>query len=267
MPRGVSRLDEARHQRRLWTPAMLAGGLRAWADFGDIPLLGLTGGEARAVRDKGRMGTWAYVTSGPTYSAFALNNRPAVSFGLAPSLVSDTATDCTPPLVATIIVSLSEATQGYGRVLGIAATDVDDYGSTSACALILRNVWNHQITIWYNGAARATAAYTFDTPHIISVEISAAGAVTIYIDGVSAATGSGITSTNWTAVRGLISCYKTDGSGEDIAGAYGEAVIFTGAQYQRARLLIEGYMAWRWGLPNLLGGAHQYRNAPPLIGA
>jgi hypothetical protein len=47
-------------------------------------------------------------------------------------------------------------------------------------------------------------------------------------------------------------------------GDYGEVCWFSAAHTARERLVIEGYLSWKWAIP--LAADHPFANRPPLIG-
>lgn len=63
--------------------------------------------------------------------------------------------------------------------------------------------------------------------------------------------------------------YSVGGSAATGAGSisydYGEAVIFQSNVSTFDRQRMEGYLAWKWTLRNLLPANHPYKNVPPLI--
>ena len=50
------------------------------------------------------------------------------------------------------------------------------------------------------------------------------------------------------------------------AGTFGEIVLFQTALAVADRQLVEGYLAWKWGLQANLPADHPYKNAAPTIG-
>jgi hypothetical protein len=80
MPRGVSPLDEARLQGRLWSPNGLR--LGAWYDASDLSTITTVSGGVSDWRDKSGNGRnlTATATQRPTYTANGFNNRPALDW-------------------------------------------------------------------------------------------------------------------------------------------------------------------------------------------
>jgi len=87
----------------------------------------------------------------------------------------------------------------------------------------------------------------------------------IYEDGVlkvGDATGHTVTTVSFPIIG-------AGGTGEIMfdACSIGEVIIINGTVSTTIRQMIEGYMAWKWGLVGNLAASHPYKNARPLLPA
>jgi hypothetical protein len=85
----------------------------------------------------------------------------------------------------------------------------------------------------------------------------------LYINGVLQGTRSTLTNTNTHTTQSV-------GIGGDangyLDGRVGEVVFLKASPTTQIRQLIEGYLAWKWGLQGSLPNDHPYKNAAPRTG-
>lgn len=67
-----------------------------------------------------------------------------------------------------------------------------------------------------------------------------------------------------TVTRAIIGAEK-DGAANFLNGDIGEIIIVDGAPDTATRQLIEGYLAWKWGLEANLPSGHPYKSAAPTV--
>lgn len=268
MPRGVSRYDEARVQRRLWTPDAWRGDMSCWFDMSDPQLLTLATGISQA---KSRHNTGVMIEQGtganqPTVNMTGINGRRCVSFGASNQvLLQFTTANATMSnaFLFGIVASATSASGANTRILTWAPSG-NDYDNASSVALLYRVSANNWET-YQNGAIRATTGSCTDgTPHVFVVE-SDGTTCRHYRNGTAGGSGNWGTISLGSSGRWLIGGYSSGGSSTDYRGLWGEGVVVRNYQGPRGRQLLEGYLAHRWGLSESLAGTHPYRNAPPLI--
>lgn len=261
MPRGVSPLDAARLQGRLWTPAAL-GPVHHWrAAQAETSAAGTV-----TLRDQvGALNVSK--TSGsncPTLNPTGLLGLPAISFDGGDELENTGSIGSLPSGAAnsTIVASFyttSSGTRklfGYGsglagqtRTLGIRGGNVDvgtdgvgnDHTtSTSAVSVHTMVIWQligstKASSLWVNGGAVSTFTLT---------------------SAVNTPTGAG----TW------FGCHKSNPTNEAWNGHLKELFVLAGIMTARERELIFGALAWAQGIAAVLPAAHRFRNRPPLIG-
>jgi hypothetical protein len=243
MPRGVSPLDEARLQGRLWSPDALR--LGAWYDAADLATIATASGAVTDWRDKSGNGRnlTAVATQRPTYTANGFNNRPAINYGAAQNNNRLSWTGAAFSPVRTFGVAHWEGPNpfvGYSGLLSF------NYAGNSDLFLAeVSNQWFGARQIFLNGNDPiATPLPTIQSPFLWGDnEAASAGRTFMWIGADRNENNRG-----W---RGKIA----------------EVVITLFVPTLQERRTIEGYLAWKWGLDANLPANHPYRNRPPLIGA
>jgi hypothetical protein len=242
MPRGVSPIDEARLQGRLWSPDALR--LGAWYDAADLATIATASGAVTDWRDKSGNGRnlTAVSTQRPTYTANGFNNRPAINYGAALNTNRMSWTGAAFNPVRTFGVAHWEGPNpfvGYSGLLSF------NYAGNSDLFLAEESrQWFGSRSVFLNGNDPiANPLPTIQSPFLWGDnEAANAGRTFMWIGADRNENNRG-----W---RGKIA----------------EVVITLLAPTLQERRTIEGYLAWKWGLDANLPASHPYRNRPPLIG-
>jgi hypothetical protein len=275
MPRGVSRLDEALLQGRLWTPALLGPAL--WLTANDLSTISIATG-VNQWRDKsgfGRHFGTGNASIQPVYRPTGFNGRPCLE-----NVSAD---------------SLSIGASGLGRNVGCITCAI--VGSHPAGAAITSNSTELVISVGTSGQSRfsmspnpgATSKYGFfgrrlDTdaaanfssstdslpnrgnPWIrIGERVYSAGVGNHWTNGVQDMTalagGASGTTSDTDSFGGSI--FTSTPNGTKIA----KILLFHFQLTPDQRLALEGYLAWDcWGDGAPLQALHPFKNRPPLIG-
>jgi hypothetical protein len=243
MPRGVSPLDEARLQGRLWSPDALR--LGAWYDAADLATIATASGAVTDWRDKSGNGRnlTAVSTQRPTYTASGFNNRPAINYGAALNTNRLSWTGAAFSPVRTFGVAQWEGPNPFAAYSGLLSFNYS--GNNDLFLAEPSNQWFGARQIFLNGNDPiATPLPTIQSPFLWGDnEAANAGRTFMWIGADRNENNRG-----W---RGKIA----------------EVVITLLAPTLRDRRTIEGYLAWKWGLEANLPANHPFRNRPPLIGA
>ena len=244
MPRGVSPLDEARLQGRLWSPDALR--LGAWYDAADLATIATASGAVTDWRDKsgnGRNLTQSTAAQRPTYTANGFNNRPAINYGAAQNTNRLSWTGAAFSPVRTFGVAHWEGPNPFTGYSGLLSFNYA--GNSDLFLAEVSNQWFGARQIFLNGNDPiATPLPTIQSPFLWGDnEAASAGRTFMWIGADRNENNRG-----W---RGKIA----------------EVVITLLVPTLQERRTIEGYLAWKWGLDANLPANHPYRNRPPLIGA
>jgi len=288
MPRGVSPLDEARLQGRLWTPDQLRTAL--WLDAADLSTISVTTG-ASTWRDKS--GNQRHFTQGaggtqPTLTPNGLNGLNVLSFNGSQWLTSvDTAatwnflhnTNGSSIFAVWKAGNISDPNAIHGLMgnnAGLSGNTgfyilYDDRVSSSRNDRALTQVSRG---VGGNSAAQvqtADGAHPANVPTIISL-------ISDPSNGTAANRGflrinRSLTQTNVDTSAPVATnasfALQIGACGNNVLpliGYIAEIVALASIASAKVRQQIEGYLAWRWALRDALVTGSPFLNRPPLIG-
>jgi hypothetical protein len=274
MPRGVSALDAARLQRRLWTPRALQGQLAFWVDANDPSTIATTGGVVSAARDKtgrgGAFGDQGNATWRPALGR--INGRQTLSFSAAAGngLRTSTAFDFgdvgirNSTCCAYAVLRMNTGSPDYGRVVTFFDTvGGRDVETANACVFLMAGAgW---LRMAQGGLDITFEAIPYDT--LICCGTVVDGTDIFLVEdgnpippiggaGRTMQLGAGFFSTSIT---------RSTGSSEPCDGHLAEALVVDAYPAKALLRRIEGYLHHKWGIPGRLPASHPYRNSPPLI--
>lgn len=262
MPRGVSRYDEARLQRRLWTPDLIRPQVEAWYDFGDLSTMTFATGCSEARDKSGRERHISQATGSlqPTLTTWrgkpALLGDKAAQRQLANFSPSISAPAC-------VIMSVRPPTSSSGAFIniGTGANDVNAGYAVGMGNTTLDNTGALAVAL-YNWVAWSSATLTniADKDQIMSWRHS--GAHWRIWPGGTYTSGTG--TARLPAIGIEVFGYSDGGTHRYISATIGEVLILNTADL-RIIELCEGHMAWNRNAAELLPASHPYRQSPPLI--
>ena len=119
------------------------------------------------------------------------------------------------------------------------------------------------------GATNLTAATTWQLLEAINPDPSQSSTMAVYLNGTLQA--SGVTQSGSTAVTGPLFINGQAGTSTNSYQSYlAEVIVFNTGLSQSNRQIVEGYLAWKWGMQTLLPNTHPYYsptvNAGPAAG-
>ena len=286
MPRGVSPLDEARLQGRLWTPSLLRPAL--WLDANDLSTIS-TGTGVSEWRDKS--GNARNVTQGtggtqPTLTVGGLNGRNVLSFNGSQYLTSPAATSVWNFLHNTngssIFAVWQAATNSNPNALsGLIGTNAatsanigfyisyDDRSSVPT---------NDRFLVQISGGGSSSVSvagpdnsHPANTPVILSHvrDPNNGTAANRSFVRVNKTLNQGNTQTAAPSASNASFALQIGALGNNAFPSIGyiaEIIVLASIANADVREDIEGYLAWKWGLRNGLIAGHPFANRPPLIG-
>ena len=288
MPRGVSPLDEARIQGRLWTPAQLRTAL--WLDAADLSTISVATG-ASTWRDKSglqRNFSQATGSTQPILTPNGLNGNNVLSFNGSQWLTSDSTpatwnflhnTNGSSVFAVWKSGNISDPNAAYSLLgtSGVATASIgyalltDDRAASSrnekVIAQIARGVGGTEAV----GNVSADLAHPPNTPVILSH---------IADPGNGTAANRSFLRINRTLIQANTSTLAPSASNASFAlqigaggnnaipltGYIAEILVLASIASTRLQQLIPGYLAWKWGLRNALITGSPFLNRPPLIG-
>lgn len=238
---------------QLWTPDLLGVSLVSWYDANDSTTITTVGSNVSEWRDKSGNNRHVTQSNGnlrPTYSSSSLNGRPAVVWPNSANNFSLTWTGSAySPIrsyaVARFVPDLTQ-TERVGLWSHI-------YSAPPDLAITIRSpqpagsplFWDVNFGgVGFHNGSSVAAANTYDTvinPFVISTNVSGSTNRTQLWIG----NDRNLAQRGWT---GLIS----------------EFIQISIVPTLRERNLIEGYLAWKWGISLVAG--HPFETRPPVVG-
>jgi hypothetical protein len=281
MPRGVSRVDEAQLQGRLWVPLVLRPAL--WLDAADVSTITIATGvsEWRDKSGNSRHATQATASLQPGYSQSALRGRPGLIWPVVASATTVNRVLNTTSfnigisnIAATFAVARMDsgaAMSGYRRLFVSNSVSPFGYslwyfGTGSASQTMLQIAGTVTIGAdWAVGTER-------NSPFVLSMVGPNNGGVAA--NNLRSRLNGGVSTNTRTDATGTVGGTNqlVIGAGEAAytAGQYSwsgeisEIVHFNTTLSPRDVNIIEGYLAWKWGIT--LAASHPFANRPPVIG-
>jgi len=258
MPRGVSPRDEAQLQRRLWTPAEARPSV--WLDAADVSTISISTGVS-GWRDKsGFGGLVSQGTSGnqPAYTVGGLNGLNVLTFdGVNDSLENTT---YVLPTVYSVYAVGRSSVAGYSRLFTTRTADAIAYIGTGVTTSDYATFFGNG-TVWNDLATNTPARSIASTCIMGLVKANSVGGAIPYVNGIAQDAKNGTTTTTTGFILG-----RAPSNVQFWNGIVAEIIIQPALSTTAERQQFEGYLAWKWGLQNLIPAAHPFRNRPPLIG-
>lgn len=276
MPRGVSRLDEAQLQGRLWTPALLPS-LALWLDAGDLSTISIATGVSQWRDKSGNERHFGQVTTGiqPQYRQVGFNGRPCLE-----NVSGDALTIGSSGLgrdVAAITCAIV-GSHPAGITIAANATEINIAVGTGAQARFSMSA-NPNSTNKYGHSSRrldtdGSAFFSSSTDSLpnrgnpwirIAQRVYSSGVGNHWTNGIQdmTALAGGTPGNTSNTNSSLGSIFTSTPNGTKLS----EIVLTHSQTTQQEREALEGYLAWRWwGSVNTLPATHRFRNRPPLIG-
>lgn len=277
MPRGLNPYDEARLQRRLWTPTLALPSL--WYDASDLSTISTATGISE-LRDKSGINrhlTQAVAADQPVFVQNGQNNLSTIRNGTA-----DVLSRATVPIFKNVgqgwifvvlkYPTVADSTLGrsvlfFGTGLGVTRINFSAFpvNGTNTLSLGGRRLDADTFASVSTSTTRASIQNRFiiETAHFnwASAQVSHWTNGTQDLAAAAFQTAGNTSNTDATTISILTAGATATPNDVEV----GEVLVFEN-NLPVIRPVIEGYLAWKWGLQNGLSAAHRFRNRPPLIG-
>lgn len=243
---------------RFFRPVDFAN-LTIWLDASDVSTLTLSGTNITQWRDKSGNGNTATAGNNPVYAANTLNRLGTIRLRASNDyfLVNNHLTTTDYPSLCYFIVLNPSSTQPNTSYAGVLSTD-----TAAAYGRSLGFGGGSYQEEYYSNFLNITP-YTAGSWAIVCLQFTTTAAATLRVNGVSysgTASGTGTNTTNF-----KIGSYNSTNGYADFNANFDVAEILVfGANlglYQQQ--VIEGYLAWKWGLQNTLTSTHLYKTTFP----
>lgn len=281
MPRGVGLnwlYDEARLQGRLWTPHVLKSSLSFWQDCADQSTITIVTGvsEWRDKSGNNRHFTQATGANQPSYSGTGFLGLPGITFdGINDNLrltgISGQITNQTHG-VYWVFCRISSNALGAGYNPTISVFPSNGTSDLGALHYIKQSNNLGASYPYYNAPGNVSYDLTSGTTYnngigyVMSFQANAptgATAWSVHRNGTLEDSTGGIGTPN-TSNDGYVLAHQINAV-RYLNCVFAEVLMVQNTN-ARIRQIVEGYLAWKWGLQSSLIPTHPYINRPPLIG-
>lgn len=239
-----------------WTPSQISTVF--WYDASDISKITATGNQVTQVLDKSgnnRTLTRATGQTGPSTGTRTLNGLNVFEWTSNNCLerVGFTHNQSTTPLNVAMIMQVD--TTAATQLFFLAGTTSVTAGQRMSCRITTSNSW--EIIGGSNAGANQQmggGAAVKDQPYILIPKFN--GATSAWrVNGTQTNTGN-IGTNPFT----ILSWGHAENEGQDLDGYLAEMIGFSDNTKQE---IVEGYLAWKWGLVGKLPAGHPYKNSAP----
>lgn len=248
---------------RLWRPNTLGSSLALWLDAEDSASVILNGSTVSQWSDKsgnGRNAIQGTAANQPTYLLSAINGKPALSFATS-NMLFNTSMPIDDPFSFFAVASSTGTTAGqYYCMMRINYTDpvnLTAHGFIGSYAGDFSTFFGNGIT--WNDVNPNTPLTSVATTKLLSV-VNAGATATPFVNGVAQNTKVG------TMAAAIGYFLGTNAAlAQAWTGQMAEIVIISSAVSESNRQILEGYLAWKWGLVSNLPSTHPFKLLPPTV--
>ena len=288
MPRGYNQLDSAFIENRLWLPNVLRPAL--WLDANDESTITIATGVSEWRDKSGNARNVTQATGGtqPTYTLDALNGKSVLSFSGSQYLTSPAAVSTwnflhntngssifavwkagnvsDPNAVYSLMGNNAGATGNIGFYL-IYDDRVSSSRNDRVLSIISRGISGQSPVV----NITADGAHPANTPTIISQVAdpnngTAANRSFLRINRTLIQNNTDLFAPVATNASFALQIGACGNNIIPLVGYIAEVIILPSIASNNTRQILEGYLAWKWGLQNNLSQDHPYLNHPPFIG-
>jgi hypothetical protein len=232
-----------------------------WLDGSDASTQTVSGTNVTEWRDKSGKGNHGTTTGGTT-TVSTLNSVRALSFN-ATSSFQGVISNTTATLTSFMVATMSGSTAASGRLLSVGLPTESDNGGASSSTLLNRLTNTSQVYSTRTGVNTTIFTISLNTPLLIVTQYTGSQNA-IYLNGTQQGNSANV-SGNFGYQRYRVGDTAGSGSTAKWAGLVGELIIYNASLTSRNRQIIEGYLAWKWGLTANLPSTHPYKNSSPSL--
>lgn len=259
MPRGFSFADDAVSQKQLWAPSILRPNL--WFSAEELSTISTSTGvsEWRDLSGNQNNATQATTSQQPDVVEVSINGKRSIQFTGSSNDLLSIGTALSYSGSSSAVTMFYTARFSATRIIGF-GSDSNSCFASGNTFIIFRNSTDTGITAtisstdsnkWHVASARRIADTTSDAIVKLNGRIPTNGqgqiSGTFQIDRIGQRVFGSPATTN-----------------QPSDGWLGELLAFSSALSDREMQLVEGYLAWRWGVQ--LAPEHPFSNEAPTIG-
>ena len=242
--------------------AQQIAGLQLWLDASDASTFTFTSGKISQWLDKSSnafTATQANATYQPSIQAADLNKKNTVNFST--SYMPMTVGSACYPLDCYCVIALKDTTSNVDFI-GSTAQFIDNFNSLTFS--------DYTTSRWQNGSTSQTrtpntvsAMNETSTGYLIMRWSIANGSYQMWRNGVLLSQTSSYTFTPTAGSLFSIGQRSTQYNTNLLKGYIAEIQVYTTQLPTAQQQIVEGNLAWKWGLRSSLPGGHPYINFPP----
>ena len=230
-----------------------------WLDGSDSSTQSLSGTNVTEWRDKSGLGNHG-ATNGGTTTVSTLNSVRALSFNGTSDFtgtISNTGTTMTSFMVATLTGSAAS----NGRLLSCGLTTETDTASSASVSVLNRLTTTSSVYGTRSGVN--TAIFGIVNPFLVAVQYTGSQNPVYYNGTLQGNPAASTGSFGYTRYR--VGNTAGNGANGRWGGLVGEIIIYNSSLTTQQRQIVEGYLAWKWGLQANLPSNHPYRTIAPSL--
>ena len=211
-------------------------------------------------RDKSGLSNHATATGSPVLTGNSINGTQAVVLASGQYFTGPTSvTGTTLTVFAVALTSRALPNSGVDqRLVSLANGANVDYGRADSVIALFNQGSSSSITTWRLSSVAGSVIATNTAFQVVSKYDGTNGF--IWKDGTSG--GSSASSGTFGITKYGIG-NQANPTGENWIGPIGEVLIYNTALTDTERQLVEGYLAWKWGLQAPLSVGHPYKSSAP----
>lgn len=241
-----------------WTPAALGSALALWLDADDASTITLNGSTVSQWNDKsgnGRNASQATAANQPTRTLAGLGGRTVLTFdGVDDRLVTASTTlGITNSASLIVLAQLSSRTPPEQGIVG-SDEETNRFGFFISGSNAMR--WNPMST------------NQIEAPSVTGTQIlvgtAQSGATELFRNGTSIVAGAG-SAGSMVSTPFSIGNMRPGTTLPHFSGPIAEVLVLSSSLSTTNRQLLEGYLAWKWGLEANLPSDHPFKNTPPTV--
>jgi hypothetical protein len=250
----------------LWSPTQLTT-IDLWVDASDSSTVTTSGSSVTSWADKGSSSKTATGNGGPTLVSSAQNNLDVISFDGSNDYFSLSASITADETLSAYIVFNADVGTSGNRYL------IDESGNSSyGGAISMRTLDTDTTRCWTQDAFRAATAannsITRGSWSLISCHDQGSGFTTTsrtFKPGSTLTTTTGATGTQSSRSAANPRIGHSALLGGYFAGDIAEIIVVPDVSSVAERDRIEGYLAHKWGIEDVLDSGHTYKSAAPTV--
>ena len=240
----------------LWTPAEIATAL--WLDASDSSTITIATGISNWADKSGNLNDAQQGTGSaqPTVNSGGLNSLDTISFNGTSQFLALPTGFLYNAIAFSLFIVLKCGVQSNAGHFG------PNTSNNAGIELLDNTIVSKPTLVRINGSEKySTGAWRTDSSFSISSIVANSSAVSGFLDGTALTPASGISALNYNGYYAIGKYSTTYFSSLEVA----EFIIITSDLSSENRQLIEGYLAWKWGLQDNLPANHLYKAYAPTI--